>query len=86
MVRGRSKTQRRIEAVLASVPLAREQLLVAVEDLAPSASGFADTAASGDPRERNRLAVVGPRQLDRFLDGYARWLEDLGLFHERRDS
>jgi hypothetical protein len=158
----RSKRERRIAAIIASLPIAREQLLVAIEDLGSTPASFADAASSKDPRERNRVAVVErvfeelvnwldelaeralaesrrrnlapkpagppyrtladhgvisrtlanqleqakelrdmfqhgypprdweavhavisafPRQLDRFLDGYGRWLEELGLLH-----
>jgi hypothetical protein len=68
----RSKHQRRIEGVLASLPSAREQLLVAIEDLGASPAAFSAAGASQDPRERNRLATV-----ERVFEELVNWVDEL---------
>lgn len=79
-----TKGQMRLERIFEQIPVAREQLLVAVEDLGP---GF-DVAAiqtamqSGDPRERNKVAVV-ERELD-VLIAYLEELASRGLAEGRR--
>jgi len=68
----RSKAQRRIERILESLPAAREQLLVAVEDLGASPVAFADAGGSRDARERNRLATV-----ERVFEELVNWVDEL---------
>ena len=68
----RSKSQRRIEGVLASLPAAREQLLVAIEDLGESPAAFSAASGSLDARERNRLATV-----ERVFEELVNWVDEL---------
>lgn len=79
-----TKGQMRLKRILEQVPVAREQLLVAVEDLGPSFDVAAIQAAmqSGDPRERNKVAVV-ERELD-VLIAYLEELASRGLSEGRR--
>jgi uncharacterized protein YutE (UPF0331/DUF86 family) len=74
----------RLKRILEQVPVAREQLLVAVEDLGPNFDVAAIQAAmqSGDPRERNKVAVV-ERELD-VLIAYLEELASRGLAEGRR--
>lgn len=74
----------RLKRILEQVPVAREQLLVAVEDLGPDFDVAAIQAAmqSGDPRERNKVAVV-ERELD-VLIAYLEELASRGLAEGRR--
>lgn len=74
----------RLERIFEQIPVAREQLLVAVEDLGPSFDVAAIQAAmqSGDPRERNKVAVV-ERELD-VLIAYLEELASRGLAEGRR--
>lgn len=70
-----SKGQKRLERILHEIPAAREQLLAAIEDLSPQFDVAAIQGAmqSGDPRERNKVAVI-ERELDvliAFLDELA---------------
>lgn len=72
--RRRSLASKRIDTILAGIPGGREQLAVAMEDL--GASFELDTlkraARSGDPRERNKVAVVV-----REFEVLANWLDEL---------
>jgi uncharacterized protein YutE (UPF0331/DUF86 family) len=79
-----TKGQIRLKRILEQIPVAREQLLVAVEDLGPSFDVAAIQAAmqSGDPRERNKVAVV-ERELD-VLVAYLEELASRGLSEGRR--
>lgn len=79
-----TKGQMRLKRILEQVPVAREQLLVAVEDLGPDFDVAAIQAAmqSGDPRERNKVAVV-ERELD-VLIAYLEELASRGLAEGRR--
>lgn len=69
-----SKGQKRLERILVQIPPTREQLLAAVEDLAADFDvGAIRTAMeSGDPRERNKVAVI-----ERELDVLVAHLEEL---------
>jgi uncharacterized protein YutE (UPF0331/DUF86 family) len=55
-----SKGQRRLNAIFAGIPAAREQLLVAIDEFAPDfgLQTFIDAAQSPDAKERNKVAVV----------------------------
>jgi hypothetical protein len=55
-----SKGQRRLNTILQSIPVAREQLLVAMEEFPPDfdLEAFVTAAQSPDARERNRVAVI----------------------------
>ncbi|MEX2448806.1 MAG: HepT-like ribonuclease domain-containing protein [Solirubrobacterales bacterium] len=72
--RRRTKGQKRLEHVLGQIPVAREQLLAAIDDLAPSFTvpAIQEAAQSGDPRERNKVAVI-----ERELDVLIAYLEEL---------
>ena len=62
---GGTKGQKRLNHILDRIPIAREQLLTAIDDLAPSfdVSAIQTAAQSVDPRERNKVAVI-ERELD----------------------
>jgi uncharacterized protein YutE (UPF0331/DUF86 family) len=81
---GRTKGQKRLDHILERVPVAREQLLAAIDDLAPSFSDAAmqEAAQSGDPRERNKVAVI-ERELD-VLIAYMEELASRGLAEAQR--
>lgn len=81
---GSTKGQKRLNHVLERVPVAREQLLAAIEDLAPDFDVAAIQAAaqSSDPRERNRVAVI-ERELD-ILIAYMEELASRGLAEAQR--
>jgi uncharacterized protein YutE (UPF0331/DUF86 family) len=70
----RSKGQRRLNTILEAIPLAREQLLVAVEEFDPGfdMSAFLRAARSPDARERNKVAVV-----EREYEVLLNWLHEL---------
>lgn len=72
----RTKGQKRIAHIIERIPVAREQLLAAIDDLGPSFTTAAvqDAAQSGDPRERNKVAVI-----ERELDVLIAYLEELAL-------
>ena len=55
-----SKGQRRLSTIFASMPAAREQLLVAIDEFAPNfdLQAFVDAAQSPDAKERNKVAVI----------------------------
>jgi len=80
----RSKSQMRLEGILKQIPEAREQLLAALEDLGPAFDLATIQAAmqSGDPRERNRVAVI-ERELD-VLIAYMEELASRGLAEAQR--
>ncbi len=69
-----SKGQRRLNAILEAIPLAREQLLVAIEEFDPGfdMSAFLHAASSPDARERNKVAVV-----ERESEVLLNWLHEL---------
>lgn len=79
-----TKGQMRLERIFEQIPAAREQLLVAIEDLGPGFGVAAIQAAmqSGDPRERNKVAVI-ERELD-VLIAYLEELASRGLSEGRR--
>lgn len=62
---GRTKGQKRLDHILRQIPVAREQLLTAIDDLASSfdVAAIRTAAQSTDPRERNKVAVI-ERELD----------------------
>jgi hypothetical protein len=78
------KGQLRLGRILEQIPAAREQLLVAIEDLGPAFDVAAIQAAaqSGDPRERNKVAVI-ERELD-VLIAYMEELASRGLAEGKR--
>jgi uncharacterized protein YutE (UPF0331/DUF86 family) len=80
----RTKGQLRLNHILERMPAAREQLLAAIDDLAPSftVDAIREAAQSGDPRERNRVAVI-ERELD-VLISYMEELASRGLTEARR--
>ncbi len=80
----RTKGQKRLEHLLEQIPAAREQLLAAVADLAPrfTVSAIQAAAQSGDPRERNKVAVI-ERELD-VLISYLEELASRGLVEAQR--
>ncbi len=82
--RGRSKGQKRLERILREIPAAREQLLVAIEDLSPQfdVAAIQEAMQSGDPRERNKVAVI-ERELD-VLIAYLEELASRGLSEGQR--
>jgi len=61
----RTKGQKRLEHILEAIPAVREQLLAALDDLAPdfTAAAIQSAAQAPDPRERNKVAVI-ERELD----------------------
>jgi Ribonuclease HepT-like len=79
-----AKGQKRLGHILERIPIAREQLLAAIDDLAPSFSVVAiqEAAQSGDPRERNKVAVI-ERELD-VLIAYLEELASRGLVEAQR--
>jgi uncharacterized protein YutE (UPF0331/DUF86 family) len=79
-----TKGQRRLGHILGRMPAAREQLLAAVDDLAPnfSVAAIQEAAQSGDPRERNKVAVI-ERELD-VLIAYMEELAARGLVEAQR--
>jgi uncharacterized protein YutE (UPF0331/DUF86 family) len=81
---GPSKAQKRLERILHEIPTAREQLLAAIDDLAPrfDVSAISEAMRSGDPRERNKVAVI-ERELD-VLIGYLEELGSRGLSEGQR--
>jgi uncharacterized protein YutE (UPF0331/DUF86 family) len=82
--RKRSKGQKRLERILQEIPVAREQLLVAIEDLSPrfDVAAIQEAMQSGDPRERNKVAVI-ERELD-VLIAYLEELASRGLSEGQR--
>jgi uncharacterized protein YutE (UPF0331/DUF86 family) len=82
--RKRSKGQKRLERILREIPAAREQLLAAIEDLSPQfdVSAIQEAMQSGDPRERNKVAVI-ERELD-VLIAYLEELASRGLSEGQR--
>ncbi|HZE06363.1 MAG TPA: HepT-like ribonuclease domain-containing protein [Solirubrobacteraceae bacterium] len=80
----RPKGERRLDRVLQQIPIAREQLLAAIEDLGPGFNPEAIETAmqSGDPRERNKVAVI-ERELD-LLIAYLEELASRGLAEGQR--
>ena len=80
----RTKGQKRLEHLLEQIPVAREQLLAAVDDLAPrfTVTAIQEAAQSGDPRERNKVAVI-ERELD-VLIAYMEELASRGLAEAQR--
>jgi DnaJ-domain-containing protein 1 len=80
----KTKGQKQLEHLLEQIPAAREQLLAAIDDLAPSftVSAIQAAAQSGDPRERNKVAVI-ERELD-VLISYLEELASRGLAEVQR--
>ena len=80
----RTKGQKRLERILEGISIAREQLMAAIDDLAPDFTVAAIQAAaqSGDPRERNKVAVI-ERELD-VLIAYLEELASRGLADAQR--
>jgi DnaJ-domain-containing protein 1 len=83
-VGGSTKGQKQLNHILERIPVAREQLLAAIEDLAPDFDVAAIQAAaqSSDPRERNKVAVI-ERELD-ILIAYLEELASRGLAEAQR--
>lgn len=81
---GSSKAQKRLERILQEIPTAREQLLAAIDDLALrfDVAAISEAMRSGDPRERNKVAVI-ERELD-VLIGYLEELGSRGLSEGQR--
>lgn len=69
-----TKHEKRIATVLERLPLAREQIVVAMDEFAPEfdVDAFVAAARSDDPAERNKVAVV-----ERELDLLTNLLEEL---------
>lgn len=69
-----TKNERRLETILTRLPLAREQLIVAMEEFGPDfdLGQFIAAAESEDPAERNKVAVI-----ERELDLLSNLLEEL---------
>lgn len=69
-----TKSERRLATILARLPLAREQLVVALEEFGPGfdLDAFVAAAEHDDPVERNKVAVV-----ERELDLITNLLEEL---------
>jgi uncharacterized protein YutE (UPF0331/DUF86 family) len=80
----RTKGQKRLDHILERIPIAREQLLAAIEDLAPTLTieAIKEAAQSSDPRERNKVAVI-ERELD-ILIAYLDELASRGLAEAQR--
>lgn len=69
-----TKNQRRLLTILARIPPAREQLIVAIEDVSPAFEPhdlFA-AARSPDPRERNKVDTI-----ERGTEKLINWVEEL---------
>jgi hypothetical protein len=81
---GSTKGRKRLNHILERVPIAREQLLAAIEDLVPDFDVAAIQAAaqSPDPRERNKVAVI-ECELD-ILISYMEELASRGLAEVQR--
>ena len=82
----RTKGQKRLDHILERIPVAREQLLAAIDDLAPTLTvdAIKEAAQSSDPRERNKVAVI-----ERELDVLIAYLEELaarGLAEAQRND
>ncbi|HEY2768424.1 MAG TPA: hypothetical protein VGI76_09210 [Solirubrobacteraceae bacterium] len=69
-----AKGQRRIGVILQEIPAAREQLVVAMEELGSdfAEEAFLAAARSLDARERNRVAVI-----ERLYEVLLNWLHEL---------
>ena len=69
-----TKGQRRLNTILDAIAPAREQLLVAIEELDPdfSLNALIAAAQSADPRERNKVAVI-----EREYEVLLNWLHEL---------
>ena len=82
----RTKGQKRLEHILERIPIAREQLLAAIEDLAPrlTVDAIKGAAQSSDPRERNKVAVI-EREVD-ILNAYLDELASRGLAEAQRSD
>lgn len=81
-----SKGQRRLNHILERIPIAREQLLAAIEDLGPALTvdAIREAARSPDPRRRNKVAVI-ERELD-VLIAYLEELASRGLAEAQRND
>jgi uncharacterized protein YutE (UPF0331/DUF86 family) len=79
-----TKSQKRIAHIIERIPVAREQLLAAIDDLGPAftIAAVQEAAQSGDPRERNKVAVI-ERELD-VLIAYLEELASRGISEAKR--
>jgi uncharacterized protein YutE (UPF0331/DUF86 family) len=79
-----TKGQKRLDHIFERIPIAREQLLAAIDDLAPTLTvdAIKGAAQSRDPRERNKVAVI-ERELD-VLIAYLEELASRGLAEVQR--
>ena len=79
-----TKGQKRLERILEEIPVAREQLLAAIDDLAPqfTVAAIQEAMQSGDPRDRNKVAVI-ERELD-VLIAYLEEMASRGLAEGQR--
>lgn len=82
----RSTGQKRLNHILERIPIAREQMLAAIEDLGPALTidAIKEAAQSPDPRQRNRVAVI-ERELD-VLIAYMEELASRGLAEVQREN
>lgn len=69
-----TKSEKRIATILARLPLAREQLIVAMEEFSPDfdIDAFVTAAEHDDPSQRNKVAVI-----EREIDLLTNLLEEL---------
>ncbi len=69
-----TKNEKRIATILARLPLAREQLIVAMEEFSPDfdVDAFVAAAEHDDPSQRNKVAVI-----EREIDLLTNLLEEL---------
>jgi hypothetical protein len=69
-----TKNEKRIATILARLPLAREQILVAMDEFGPEfdVDEFVATAEHDDPAQRNKVAVI-----EREIDLLTNLLEEL---------
>lgn len=69
-----SRNQRRMSTILQRIPNAREQLLVAMEELGDGfpLQALISSAESSDPRERNKIAAI-----EREYEVLLNWLNEL---------
>jgi uncharacterized protein YutE (UPF0331/DUF86 family) len=79
-----TKGQKRLERILEGISIAREQLLAAIDDLAPKFDVIAiqEAMQSADPRDRNKVAVI-ERELD-VLIAYLEEMASRGLAEGQR--
>lgn len=70
------KGQRRMLSILKRIPPAREQLIVAIEEISPEfeLNALIAAAESSDPRERNKLDTA-----ERGTEKLIQWMEELAF-------